>query len=153
MNARLQAYWNHSFVRFLFVGVLNTLVGLSAAYAFLNLAGFNYWVSTFLGNTIGAIVSYWLNKKFTFKSDVSVGRSAWKFVLVILVCYFGSYQLGIMLSHWGLGLIGVEGSKWAENVAILIGNGVYTITNYLGHRFFTFRVPGGPVLRAGGGES
>ncbi|MDP4103968.1 MAG: GtrA family protein [Bacillota bacterium] len=47
---------NHSFVRFLLVGVVNTIVGLSSMYLFLHGFSFSYWVSTFLGYVIGACV-------------------------------------------------------------------------------------------------
>jgi putative flippase GtrA len=118
---------------------MNTIVGLSAAYALLNLLGLHYWVSTFLGNCIGAGVSYFLNKKFTFQSQVSFGRSIWKFAAVILVCYVLSYWAGLVLSRWLLALVSVDHAGWADNLAVLIGAGFYTISNYVGQRYFAFR--------------
>src|SRR5213080_3970448 len=85
---------NHSFIRFLLVGVINTVVGLSAMYLFLHGFSWSYWASTFIGNIIGACVSYFLNRTFTFKSSAAVGKSMFRFTIVILVCYFISYYLG-----------------------------------------------------------
>lgn len=141
MRTWLVRCWNHSFVRFLLVGVMNTIVGLSAAYALLNLLRLDYWTSTFLGNCIGACVSYYLNKKFTFQSQVSVGRSIWKFAAVILACYVLSYWAGLVLSSWLLAMVSVDHAGWVDNLAVLIGAGLYTISNYAGQRYFAFREP------------
>ena len=95
---RIKALLTSSFARFLLVGVFNTLVGLSASFAFFNLFHLNYWISTFAGNTIGAIVSYTLNRTFTFRSNVSVGSSWWKFAVVILSLLWSS----LMVLSWVL---------------------------------------------------
>ncbi|MDF2669321.1 MAG: polysaccharide biosynthesis protein GtrA [Paenibacillus sp.] len=139
MKKLVHSLWNHSFVRFLLVGVLNTIVGLSIAYLLLNAIGTNYWVSTFFGNCIGAVVSYFLNKAFTFQSQVSIGSSIWKFASVILVCYVVSYAAARGISNGLLGLADIQSKGWADNLAVLLGAGFYTISNYLGQRFFVFR--------------
>ncbi|WP_256942646.1 GtrA family protein [Bacillus sp. OV166] len=61
---------------------------------FFHAFGFSYWLSTFLGNTLGACVSYFLNRNFTFNTENSVTHSAFRFVIVILCCYFISFDLG-----------------------------------------------------------
>jgi putative flippase GtrA len=125
-------FLNHSFTRFLLVGVLNTLVGLSSIYLLLHLIELPYWPATFFGNGIGAACSYMLNKRFTFRASVPLGRSVWKFALVTLVCYLISYWLGdVLTAAWP--------ANWAEHVAVLLGSGLYTVLNYLGHRYLTFR--------------
>ena len=90
---RIKALLTSSFARFLLVGLFNTLVGLSASFAFFNLLHLNYWISTFAGNTIGAVVSYTLNRTFTFRSNVSIGSSWWKFA----VGYFESAMACLMV--------------------------------------------------------
>lgn len=129
----------HSFVRFLMVGVVNTIVGLSAMYIFLHGLSLSYWASTFFGNVIGAIVSYFLNRTFTFKSSAAVGKSMFRFAAVILVCYFLSYYLGEKLAVAVLNQLSFIGKKYASDAAVLFGTGIYTITNYLGQRIFVFQ--------------
>lgn len=130
---------NRSFVRFLLVGVVNTIVGLSSMYLFLNGCSFSYWVSTFLGNVIGACVSYILNRSFTFKSNAAVGTSMLRFAIVILICYFISYFLGEKIALFLFSQISFLGTKYAQDAAVLFGTGIYTITNYLGQRLFVFK--------------
>lgn len=138
-STSLKSLLTGSFARFLLVGVLNTLVGLSASFALFNLLHLNYWLSTFGGNTVGAVVSYVLNRRFTFRSQASVGSSWWKFGLVILVCYGLSYGLSWLLAEALSSYWPNARTSWLHNGAILVGNGLYTIGNYVGHKYFTFR--------------
>ncbi|MCZ8514227.1 GtrA family protein [Paenibacillus filicis] len=135
----MSALLRHSFIRFLIVGLLNTLVGLGISFFSFNLLQFNYWASTFLGNTTGAVVSYVLNKKFTFRSQISIRSSWWRFVLVILSCYGVSYGASIGLAQACIRYFPQVPAGWLHNGAIFMGNVLYTISNYLGHKHFTFR--------------
>jgi putative flippase GtrA len=132
----------NSFFRFLLVGVINTIVGLSFMYLFLHVFSFSYWVSTFLGNVIGACVSYFLNRTFTFKSTTSMGKSMIRFAVVILFCYFISYYLGEKIATILFSKIPFIEKKHAADAAVLFGTGFYTITNYLGQRLFVFQKTG-----------
>ena len=64
-----------SIPRFLLVGVGNTL--LSMALMFL-LEGLGYWPSTAIAYVAGAVMSFFLNRHFTFHSEETLGRSAVK---------------------------------------------------------------------------
>lgn len=137
MMARF-GWLNSSFLRFLLVGVVNTLIGLGIMFFLYNVLGLSYLASTFIGNMMGAAVSYFLNKTFTFRSDERARHNWWKFVLVILCCYALSYGASHLLAQaLSSVLIGVN-PKLLQNGAILAGNGIYTISNYIGHRYFTF---------------
>ncbi len=88
-----------SFLRFLVVGLVNTAVGLSIMYVLLHIFH-HYWAATFIGNAAGAVVSYVLNRIFTFKSGVHLSKSILRFILVIGVCYGLSYYIGLQFSSW-----------------------------------------------------
>lgn len=128
----------YTFVRFLMVGVANTIVGLSVMYLFLHLAGFSYWTSTFIGNTVGAIVSFFLNRSFTFRSQSSVSKSMIRFIAVILFCYFISYTIGRDLVEWILSNSHLT-SSIKTDIAVLISTGLYTVLNYVCQKLFVFR--------------
>lgn len=136
---------NHSFFRFLLVGVINTIVGLSTMYIFLHGFHCSYWVSTFIGNIIGACVSYFLNRTFTFQSNTAVGKSMFRFAAVILICYFISYYLGEKMVLYFFQHFSFIDMKYADDAAVLFGTGIYTITNYLGQRLFVFQKEGSPI--------
>jgi len=129
----------HSFFRFLMVGIINTIVGLSSMYLFLHLFHFSYWLSTFLGNTIGCCVSYFLNRSFTFKSDKPFASSITRFIVVILICYFFSYYIGEKLALLLFAQLSFLPSAYGKDAAVLLGTGIYTICNYFGQKYFVFR--------------
>ncbi|GGI13029.1 GtrA family protein [Gottfriedia solisilvae] len=130
---------NFTFVRFLIVGLINTLVGLTIMYVLYHLANQSYWLSTFIGNSVGAVVSFILNRSFTFKSNGYIQKSIIKFLLVILCCYFISYHLGTLLVDWSMKEMDYAIS-FQTDLAILLSTAIYTITNYICQKQFVFRV-------------
>jgi putative flippase GtrA len=128
----------NTFLRFLLVGLINTVVGLSSMVILLNFGGFSYWLATFAGNSIGAGTSFFMNRAFTFKSHVSIGAGLPKFIAVILMCYVISYSLGglaantLSLPGWAAAFI------TKEELAVYLGTGFYTLFNYLGQKLFVF---------------
>ncbi|MGF7048875.1 putative flippase GtrA [Paenibacillus sp. DS2015] len=130
--------FNRDFIKFLCVGLLNTAVGLSVTFLFINLFGSNYWISTFMGNSIGAVVSYFLNKNFTFKSNVSNREAMWKFASVILCCYLVSYSVSYILFEFTVGDI-IDNDVVHTNLTALVGAGIYTLLNYFAQKYFVFK--------------
>lgn len=121
--------------KFLLVGVGNTL--LSAVLMFL-LEGLGYWPSTAIAYVAGAVMSFFLNRSFTFHSEETVDRSAAKFALNVAVCYMLAYSIAQPLGKWILGAMGIT-RVWLERLTKLGGMGLYTLLNYFGQRFFVFR--------------
>ncbi|MBS4190821.1 GtrA family protein [Bacillus sp. FJAT-49705] len=129
----------NSFIRFLLVGIMNTLTGISLMLFLLNVTGLSYWLSTFFGNSAGAVVSYFLNRSFTFQSNSKITKSLPRFITVILVCYFISFTV----SHIAAEIIS-DLSFFSylflsnENLAVFIGTGFYTVMNYFGQKHLVF---------------
>jgi|GEM_PF-321543 putative flippase GtrA len=128
-----------AFLRFLLVGVINTCVGLGIMLGLLNIAGLDYWTSTFIGNSLGAVVSYVLNRSYTFRSDVHWWRGIMLFAIVILACYLAAYGIGMALVERLLPLLMPQaGRAWIDNIAVFAGMGMYTLLNYAGQKRFVF---------------
>ena len=126
-----------SLVRFIIVGIINTLVGAGVMFFMYNILGAGYWVSSALNYIVGSIVSYFLNKYFTFQNkDWSWGQVG-KFIVSVSVCYLLAYGLAKPLT---LHLLAGQSQSIQENVAMLVGMCLYTALNYLGQRFFAFKV-------------
>lgn len=120
------------FMRFLMVGVINTLLGLSVIFLFMNILDQSYWLSTFLGNTTGMICSYLLNRSLTFKSKVSLWKGGLNFFLASGITYVFSYWLAEKL------VIVISGQFIGE-LAVLLGMVFYTISNYLVQKYVVFQ--------------
>jgi putative flippase GtrA len=127
------------FTRFLLVGMVNTLTGLFIIFLLLNVFGLSYWISTFVGNCVGAVVSFLLNRTFTFNSQIDFTKGIPRFIIVILVCYFLSYFLSEFLANGVYDFYNIITYFTEEEFAILLGSGFYTITNYFGQRNFVFK--------------
>ena len=124
-----------SIPKFLLVGVGNTLLSMFLMFL---LEGLGYWPSTAIAYVAGAVMSFFLNRRFTFHSQEKLGRSAVKFAVNVAVCYVAGYGLAKVLVP-----IPQEPNAvpviWFERLSKLVGMGLYTVFNYFGQRFFAFR--------------
>ena len=123
------------FIRFLGVGVINTAVGTGTMFLLYNVFGAGYWISSASNYIVGSIVSYILNKKFTFKNQDSNKKTIIKFIVGIAVCYGIAYGIAKPLVHT---LLSGQSQTVADNVAMLVGMGLFVIINYLSQKFFKF---------------
>ncbi len=118
-----------TWVRFLVVGLANTLVGLLIIYAGKWLIGLGDIVAYLVGYTCGLILSFLLNKRWSFRHDGSFGPALFKFSLVVLVAY--SLNLGTTL-------IAIDTLGINSYLAQALDVAPYTIVTYLGFRDFAF---------------
>ncbi len=130
--------FDKSFVTFLVVGVVNTLFGTAIMLVLYNVFGCSYWVSSFCDYLFGSILSYYLNKRFTFHYQGSDWRSIVKFALNIVVCYLIAYSLALPLTRHALESMHLS-KTIVENIAMVVGTGLFMVINFLGQKFFAFR--------------
>ena len=144
MGDFIKKFFDIKFWKFILVGVINTLVGNGLQFVLFALFAWDryewgVWLASALGYLIGSIVSYFLNKYFTFKNTEKGWKPILRFALNIAVCYALSYCIVIPvlvfinlkfsskfqwfwfpMLGWGMGLIfhafGVFGlgSNWEE---------------------------------------
>ncbi|MDY3110107.1 MAG: GtrA family protein, partial [Lachnospiraceae bacterium] len=103
---------------------------------FYNIFHWNYWVSSITSYVIGSIYSFFANKKLTFKVEGQMRSTAIRFAVNVAVCYGIAY--GIAKPLVKVVLSGMS-MKVVENVALLVGMGLYIILNFFGQKFFVFR--------------
>lgn len=133
-----------TFVRFVLVGVVNTLVGYGVMFGLYNLAGLHtwgdagYWVSSAANYVVGSVVSFFLNKHFTFRNREKGAAVVGRFVLNITVCYLLAYGLAKPAVRAALAGTGLS-EQLQGNLTMLAGSGLFVVMNYLGQRFFAFR--------------
>ncbi len=123
-------------IKFLIVGVVNTLFGAAIMFGLYNLAGCSYWLSSAANYFLGSILSFFLNKSFTFGNKDSLRNTVPKFVLNILICYLLAYGIAKPAVLYLL-----EGSPATiqENLAMFVGMCLFTAFNYIGQRYFAFK--------------
>ena len=123
--------FDKSFLTFLVVGVVNTLFGTAIMLVLYNVFGCSYWVSSFCDYFFG-------NKHFTFHYQGTDWRSIVKFTLNIIVCYVIAYSLALPLTRYALESMHLS-KVIVENIAMLVGTGLFMLINYLWQKFFAFK--------------
>ena len=122
-------------LKFAIVGVINTIVGMVIMFGMYNIFNCSYWVSSATNYTLTSILSYILNKKFTFKYKGNIVKSAVRFAVNIVVCYLLAYGIAKPLTLYFMSGYSV---KIRENTAMFVGMMLFVGFNYLGQRFFAF---------------
>ena len=122
-------------LKFILVGIINTLVGTAIMFGLYNLAGCSYWVSSAANYVIGSILSYVLNKKFTFRHRGQIAQSALRFTGNIAACYLLAYEIAKPAVR---AILTGATQQVQENIAMLAGMILFTGFNYLGQRYFVF---------------
>lgn len=125
-----------TFWKFILVGVINTLVGTGVMFLFYNVFHFGYWISSASNYVVGSIVSYLLNKHFTFRNKNRSPKVILRFVINITVCYLVAYGVAKPVVRM---LLSGMSTAIQDNGAMLMGMCVFVVLNYLGQRFFAFR--------------
>lgn len=129
-----------TFIRFGIVGAINTAIGTTIMFALYNLAGAGYWFSSACNYIISSIVSFFLNRRFTFRAQGDGKVLAVRFAVNIAVCYFLAYGLAQPLVE-RLMQSSMPTQTAHDNIAMVTGMVLFICFNYLGQRFFTFRTP------------
>lgn len=122
--------------KFILVGVVNTLVGTGVMFFLYNIVHANYWVSSAMNYVVGSIVSYFLNKYFTFQNKTKSFAQVVRFIVNISVCYLIAYGLAKPFVIW---LLRNASQSIQDNCAMLVGMCLFVAVNYVGQKFFVFK--------------
>ena len=131
----LKIFYDKTFLKFIIVGVINTIVGAGVMFALYNIFHFSYWVSSIMNYVTGSIVSFFLNKYFTFKSSSFSFKEVIYFIINIAVCLFIAYSIAKPFSVY---LLSGYSVSVQENTAMFTGMVIFTGLNYLSQRFIVF---------------
>ena len=123
-------------IKFLIVGVINTLVGSAVMFLLYNGFRTGYWIASACNYIIGSIVSYFLNKHFTFRSKEKSLREVITFAVNIVICYVLAYGIAKPLCLY---LLSGAAASVRDNISMLVGMCLFTAFNYCGQRFFAFK--------------
>ena len=135
MKRVLSLFFDTTFLKFILVGVVNTLVGTAVMFFCFNVLAWSYWVSSALNYMVGSIVSYLLNKRYTFQQKGHDWHTVWKFIVNVSVCYVLAYGLAKPFVAWMLS--GVT-TNIQGNAALFVGMVLFVGFNYIGQRFWAF---------------
>jgi putative flippase GtrA len=117
-------------LRYIAVGLVNSVIGLAVILLLDLVLGIGSLLANALGFAVGAIVSYILNRTFTFRSQRQHRQAVPAFAILIAACW-GTNALVLAFLRGVL--------QWpalpAQSMAVLIYNALF----YFGSRSFVFR--------------
>ena len=131
----LKKLFDVKFWKFILVGVANTLFGTGLMFLLYNVFHVSYWWSSAANYVFGSILSYFLNKYFTFQNRQRSWQEIVRFVINICACYGVAYGIARPLARQ---IFSAASPRWQDNAAMLAGMVFFTGLNYLGQRFFVF---------------
>ncbi len=150
MGNFIKQFFDIKFWKFIMVGILNTIVGTGLQFVLYNCTPLNQmattgtWIASGVSYFLASIMSYFLNKYFTFKNSEKGWRPVVRFAVNIAVCYGIAYGLAIPLTSYictanNITMFGWTVETFASNVSMVIGSCLFVALNYIGQRFFAFK--------------
>lgn len=132
----LLLFTDKTFMKFFFVGIINTIVGTITMFVLYNILNFGYWFSSASNYLVGSICSFFLNKYFTFKYYKNNWISLFRFTINIIICYLLAYGIAKPLIIW---ILNDTSITIQENISMAVGMCIFIFFNYLGQRCFAFK--------------
>ena len=127
--------FDKKFLKFIIVGIINTITGSAIMFVLYNAADLGYWFSSACNYIFTSILSFFLNKYFTF------GVKQWSlfmvaaFIFTIVFSYGIAYGIAKPLMYF---ILGGSPQKVRDNAALFTGMCLFTGLNYLGQRLVVF---------------
>ena len=122
--------------KFLLVGVVNTIIGAGVMFLLYNAAHCSYWFSSAMNYVVGGIVSFFLNKYFTFENKTKSFKQVLYFIITLIICYLIAYVGAKYLIYW---IFQNLNDTIKDNIAMIIGMCLYTGINYFVQKLIVFK--------------
>lgn len=132
----LNKYFDIKTIKFILVGIANTIIGTGLMFVLYNIFSVSYWVSSACNYIAGSIFSYFMNKYFTFQYRNRSWRVVIRFIINIAVCYFVAYGVAKPLVTLILQNVSIV---VRDNIAMAVGMCIFVALNYFGQRLFAFK--------------
>ncbi len=127
---------NDQVLKFILVGIANTLVGTTIMFGLYNIFHCSYFFSTAMNYICGSTLSYFLNKRFTFKNNDRSLKQIFRFVFNIVVCYILAYGFAKPFVNF---ILGSFSNVIRDNISMFIGMVLFTVLNYFGQKYLVFK--------------
>lgn len=148
MTNFLKQFFDIKFWKFIMVGILNTIVGMGLKFLMLNalpLTGEEGVLIAGVTSTgLSSVMSYFLNKHFTFKNTEKGIKPAIRFAVNIACCYGIAYVTMVLptiyiCDTFQLSMFGMTVADFSKNLSALLESCMFVACNYVGQRFFAFK--------------
>jgi putative flippase GtrA len=119
----------YQFLKFGIVGLFNTLLGYAVIFSCMYLLKLSPILSNVLGYMVGLVVSYVLNRQFTFENKSKSKLQILRFLIVFAV----SYAINLILLVVSMQTFGLQ-----AGISQVIGGVGYVLTSFLLNKYYVF---------------
>lgn len=122
--------WLRQFIAFFWVGIVAAIAHYSVLVTMVELGKFTPVQGALSGYVSGGIVSYLLNRRFTYDSERPHSEATWRFGVVAgvgFVLTWGFMQL--FSAHWGVPYL----------LAQIVTTVIVMLWSFLAHKLWTFK--------------
>ena len=117
------------FLAFFGVGVIAAIVHYSVLIAGVELMSVTPVPATLAGYVFGGIVSYWLNRRHTYKSSRPHDEAGWRFALVAGVGFGLTYLfMSLFVNRWSLPYVPAQ----------IVTTGIVLLWSFFAHKYWSF---------------
>jgi putative flippase GtrA len=114
---------------FVGVGVIAAVVHYGLLVGLVELAGWRAVPATLLGYVGGGVVSYWLNRRHTYRSERPHDEAGWRFAVVAAVGFGLTYvAMHVLVERWALPYLPAQ----------IMTTGIVLFWSFLAHKVWTF---------------
>jgi len=124
------------FLKFILAGLINTIVGSGLMFVMYNVFNLDYWISSAANYIVGSILSFFLNKHWTFNVRKWSIFIVITFITTIAISYVLAYKIARTVLYF---LLTGYSQKIRDNVSLFTGMCLFTGLNYVGQRFIVFK--------------
>lgn len=128
-QSQLRPKWQLQFIQFAGVGVIGTVAHYVLLVMLVEVLGTNAVAASTAGATLGALVNYLLNRRYTFRSKKRHREALARFLIIA--------ASGLALNASFM-LILVEILSLYYLLAQVLSTGLVLVWNFVGNRFWTF---------------
>ncbi|RYH58386.1 MAG: GtrA family protein [Alcaligenaceae bacterium] len=112
------------------VGVVNTAVGYGVIFGCMLLLHWGPLVSNVAGYAVGLVVSFTLNRRFTFRSQGAAHEDLMRFLLIFGIAWLSNFAvLALLVRSFGV----------HEGVAQVAAGVVYFVLSFVLNKYYVFR--------------
>ena len=122
-------------LKFIIVGCANTIVGAGLMFVLYNVFGLGYWISSAANYAAGSVLSFFLNKYWTFNVRKRSFFMVIAFAANIVISYILAYKLTRTAVYF---VLRNQSAVMQDNIALACGICLFTGLNYIGQRFVVF---------------
>lgn len=128
-NLNLNSSFKSALLKFLTVGVINTLLSIFVIFSLKYFYQLNDIAANLAGYILGLTCSFVLNRKWTFKHSGILLPTILRFVLVFFVAYTANLSMVLLFIKLGFNAY----------FSHLLGIPIYTAIFYMGSKFYVFK--------------